>query len=212
MWKLFFAFSLANAFACAQQVNPQPEGCKIRFAIVWSDNQAGTAVPGSVDDMKWLPKDARKKYPEVCYDPSATGLRFVVNFNGHYTDQSTTTHASPMDGTITDRNGNKSTVTGTVTTTVPSSTSYNGLLDERTFHVCETPSCARRFAPSLGYVDMVKGQIDPTERAFRDCEKSSIHRKLSKAIVRVQDGEPVWECIRCLTKGSDVRGKVFQLA
>jgi|HubBroStandDraft_4_1064222.scaffolds.fasta_scaffold117459_2 hypothetical protein len=88
----------------------------------------------------------------------------------------------------------------------------NGLLDERTFHVCETPSCARRFAPSLGYVDMVKGQIDPTERAFRDCEKSSIHGKLSKAIVRVQDGEPVWECIRCLTKGSDVRGKVFQLA
>jgi hypothetical protein len=124
MWRLFFALSLANAFACAQRVNPQPEGCKIRFAIVWSDNQAGTTVPGGVDDMKWLPKDAGKKYPEVCYDPSATGLRFVVNFNGHYTDQSATTQASPMDGTITDRNGNKSTVTGTVTTTVPSSTSY----------------------------------------------------------------------------------------
>jgi hypothetical protein len=88
----------------------------------------------------------------------------------------------------------------------------NGLLDERTFYVCETPGCARHFALSLGYVDMVKGQIDPTERAFRDCEKSSTHGKLSRAIVRVQDGEPVWECTHCLTKGSDVRGKVFQLA
>lgn len=124
MWKLLIALLWIAALARAQQIDFQPERCKILFAIVWHDVQAGTTVPGSADDLKWLPKDAAKKYPEVCYSPSATELRFVVNFNSHYTNQGTTTKTSPMTGTVTDRDYNQSTVTGTITTTVPYSNSY----------------------------------------------------------------------------------------
>ncbi len=124
MWRVLIALLSITTLASTQQANPVPGNCKIVFSIAWHDVQAGTNVPGSADDLKWLPTDAAKKYPEICYSPSATDLRFVINFNGHYTNQGTTTETSPVTGTVTDRNNNRSTMTGTVTTTVPYSASY----------------------------------------------------------------------------------------
>ena len=85
-------------------------------------------------------------------------------------------------------------------------------LDERTFHVCESEGCARHFASLLGYVDMLNGQLDRTGQACRLCEKSTIYGEMAKAIVRLQDGEPVWECLYCRAMGPDVKGNVRQIA
>ena len=87
-----------------------------------------------------------------------------------------------------------------------------GLINERTFSVCDSEGCARHFAPSLGYIDMVDGKIDQTELVFRHCEKSSIHGKMSEAVVRVQDGVPVWECLYCLATEPHVKVDVRQIA
>jgi hypothetical protein len=108
-----------------QPIDFQPERCKVFFSIVWQDAKAATSVAGRPEDGTWLPKDAAKKYPELCYSPTATDLRFVVRFNSHYTDQGSRTEAAPVTGTITDRDQNRSTLTGTVNTTVPYSASYD---------------------------------------------------------------------------------------
>ena len=84
--------------------------------------------------------------------------------------------------------------------------------EQRAFHVCRSQGCLRRFASSLGYVDMISGQLEPTNRVYRPCEKSPTHGKMSKAIARLQDGDPVWECLYCLAAGPDVRGSVSRVA
>ena len=84
--------------------------------------------------------------------------------------------------------------------------------DQRAFYLCKSEGCPRHFAPSLGYVDMLNGQLEPTNRIYRLCENSPTHGKMSKAIVRVEGGQSVWECIYCLAKGPGVKGSVSQVA
>ncbi len=84
--------------------------------------------------------------------------------------------------------------------------------DETTFDVCESLGCRRHFASSLGYVDMLNGRLEQTDRVYRLCENSPVHGKMAKAILQLQGGEPVWECRHCLAIGSVVKGNVIQIA
>lgn len=130
--------ALCGMSSAGQQVDFQPERCKVFFSIAWRDMGAGIsdrlweeseALAQSENqatdtNKNWLPKNADKKYPELCYSRVAANLRLVVRHNAHYSAQESTTRSSPVTGTVTDSDYNRSTVTGTVTETVPVVASY----------------------------------------------------------------------------------------
>jgi hypothetical protein len=129
---------LASVFALAMTTTPalcnkKPEQtCKVTFAFVYVDrlNNTNRGIQG-----KPL-KDVQKKlskYGDVCYtdNESAADFVFFVHtkpavYHGVHTYSSTSSHtdSNPVSGTITDQNGNTSTVSGTIdTTTTTTSTS-----------------------------------------------------------------------------------------
>jgi hypothetical protein len=129
---------LASAFAFVATATPalcnkKPEQtCKVTFAFVYVDrlNNTNRGIQG-----KPL-KDVQKKlsnYGDVCYtdNESAADFVFFVHtkpavYHGVHTYSSTSSHtdSNPVNGTITDQNGNTSTVSGTIdTTTTTTSTS-----------------------------------------------------------------------------------------
>lgn len=124
---------LLIAVAAPTYANKKPEQtCKVKFAFVYIDrlNNTNRGIQGKSF------KDVQKKlskYGDVCYTENEGAADFVffvqtkpAVYHGVHTYSSTSSHTdtNPVNGTITDQNGNTSTVSGTVdTTTTTTSTS-----------------------------------------------------------------------------------------
>jgi hypothetical protein len=131
--KYTLSLLLVLAAAVSTPANKKPvQDCKVSFAFVYVDrlNNTNRGIQG-----KQL-KDVQKKlskYGDVCYteNESAADFVFFVHtkpavYHGVHTFSSTSSHtdSNPVNGTITDQNGNTSTVNGTIdTTTTTTSTS-----------------------------------------------------------------------------------------
>jgi hypothetical protein len=130
-----FTLSLLWAIVAATPAlaNKKPvQACKVSFAVVYVDRLDNTyrGLQG-----KQLP-DVQKKlgdYGDVCYtgDETAADYVFFVHtkpavYHGVRTTSDTHTDTNPVSGTITDQNGNTSTISGTAdtTTTTTSSVPY----------------------------------------------------------------------------------------
>lgn len=106
----------------------QTQDCKARFSVVWKDPLNNVKQGFSPDDLKWFQKKMTKKYPDVCYDSGAAPVVFYVAAKGstyHGTRVVSSTNSNPVNGTITDQDGNTSTVSGTVDTTTESTVPYS---------------------------------------------------------------------------------------
>lgn len=131
--KPILSLFLLMVVAAPAYANKKPEQtCKVKFAFVYIDrlNNTNRGIQG-----KSL-KDVQKKlsnYGDVCYtdDEGAADFVFFVHtkpavYHGVHTYSSTSSHtdSNPVNGTITEQNGNTSTVSGTIdTTTTTTSTS-----------------------------------------------------------------------------------------
>ena len=100
--------------------------CKANFSVVQEDALKNITQGLSKKDAKWFEKDIQKKYPDVCYVPPApdVSLVFLVTVTAAVY-HGTRSENEPVDGTVTDQNGNDAgTVDGSVATTVPYSKDY----------------------------------------------------------------------------------------
>jgi hypothetical protein len=130
-----FTLGLLFALVAATPVfaNKKPvQTCKVNFAVVYVDRLDNTyrELQG-----KQLP-DVQKKlsnYGDVCYTADETTADYVffvhtkpAVYHGVRTTTNTHTDTNPVNGTITDQNGNTSTISGTAdtTTTTTSSVPY----------------------------------------------------------------------------------------
>ncbi len=105
------------------------QDCKVSFAFVYV---AKLDNPHRVIQGKQLKQVKNKvaKFGDVCHsaDETAADYVFFVHtkpavYHGVRTTRDTSTDSSPVSGTITDQNGNTSTITGTVETTTTTTTS-----------------------------------------------------------------------------------------
>jgi len=106
----------------------QTQDCKTRFSVVWKDPLNNVKQGLSPDDLKWFYGKMTRKYPDVCYDPGAAPVVFYVAAKGstyHGIRVVSSTNSNPVNGTITDQNGNTSMVNGTVDTTTRSAVPYS---------------------------------------------------------------------------------------
>ena len=116
-----------------QPIKPQPvqathPGC-IQFTVVTQDTLNNIKQGLSADDARWFQSEIAKKYPGVCYAAPAPTVPVVFYvtvtpdvYHGTRVVNSTSTHESPVSGTVTDQDGSASEVSGTVETTTTSST------------------------------------------------------------------------------------------
>lgn len=124
---------LLIAVATPTYANKKPEQtCKVKFAFVYIDrlNNTNRGIQGK--SLKDVEKKL-SKYGDVCYTDNEGAADFVffvhtkpAVYHGVHTYSSTSSHTdtNPLNGTITDQNGNTSTVNGTIdTTTTTTSTS-----------------------------------------------------------------------------------------
>ena len=124
---------LLIAVATPTYANKKPEQtCKVKFAFVYIDrlNNTNRGIQGK--SLKDVEKKL-SKYGDVCYTDNEGAADFVffvhtkpAVYHGVHTYSSTSSHTdtNPVNGTITDQNGNTSTVSGTIdTTTTTTSTS-----------------------------------------------------------------------------------------
>lgn len=102
--------------AVSQQSVQWDDQCTVWFSIVWTDLKFHTTVPGKPEDMKWLPENSPRKYPGICYDAGAQLLRATIFFDGIGESHRTVVTQSPVEGTITNPDYSRSSVTGTVST------------------------------------------------------------------------------------------------
>jgi hypothetical protein len=114
--------------------NKKPEQtCKVKFAFVYIDrlNNTNRGIQGN--NLKDVQKKL-SKYGDVCYTDNEGAADFVffihtkpAVYHGvrSYSTTSSHTDTNPVNGTITDQEGNTSTVSGTMdTTTTTTSTSH----------------------------------------------------------------------------------------
>ena len=99
------------------------------FTVVTQDKLNNVNEGLSADDAKWFREKIEKKYPGACYvDPGTTvPLVFYIKvtpdtYHGTRIVTNSSTASNPVEGTITDEDGNVSRVRGTVDTTSTSST------------------------------------------------------------------------------------------
>src|SRR5712691_2956434 len=128
-----------SRFPGLSQVNPatsQPKASGLHpsppctyFTVVTQDKLNNVKQGLSPDDAKWFQNTFTKKYPGICYaDPAPTvPIVFSITvtpdvYHGTRVVQSTSTHSNPVNGTVTDQDGNTSQVRGTVETATTSST------------------------------------------------------------------------------------------
>ena len=108
-----------------------PQDCRVSFGFAYIDrlNNNYRGIQGK--QLKQV-QDKLKKYGDVCYtsdDANADYIFFVHTkpavYHGVQTTNSTSTHTdtNPVSGTITDEDGNRSRITGTVDTTTTTTTS-----------------------------------------------------------------------------------------
>jgi hypothetical protein len=107
---------------------PAVPGCTY-FTVVTQDKLNNIKQGLSPDDVKWFHKEIAEKYPGVCYAAPAPTVPVVFYvtvtpdvYHGARVENDTSTHDSPVRGTVTDQDGNTSQVDGTVETTTTTST------------------------------------------------------------------------------------------
>lgn len=107
--------------------------CRLRVTVVWTDQLNNVQQGLSGDELNWFKEKIEKKYPDVCYaapDPSVPFVFVIMTSTATYhgTATETSTNDAPVTGTITDENGNTSTISGhetiTRSSTVPRSFDY----------------------------------------------------------------------------------------
>lgn len=107
--------------------------CHTYFSVVWKDHLNNVKQGLSKDDVKWMQKKMQKKYPGICYaapDPSVHLVFYISmtqdTYHGYRTE--TETHSEPINGEVTDQNGNSAEISGnqqvTTSKTVPQSFDY----------------------------------------------------------------------------------------
>lgn len=131
--KTTLLLSLVLAAATPAWANKKPvQDCKVSFAFVYVDRLDNTNRGIQGKQLKDIQKKL-SKYGDVCYtaDETAADYVFFVHtkpavYHGVQTTSSTHTDSNPVNGTITDENGNTSTISGTAetTTTTTSSVPY----------------------------------------------------------------------------------------
>jgi hypothetical protein len=122
--KYALSLLLTLAVAAPALANKKPaQICKVSFAFVYVDRLDNTNRGLQGKQLKQV-QDKLSKYGDVCYtaDESSADYVFFVHtkpavYHGVRTTSSTSTDSAPVSGTITDQNGNASTVSGTVDTT-----------------------------------------------------------------------------------------------
>jgi hypothetical protein len=119
---VFHLFFLASAWA---QTNPS---CTA-ITVVSRDELNNVKQGLSADNVKWFQKKFGKKFPHICYADPAPTVSIVLYvtvtpdiYHGTRVVNQTSTQSDPVNGTVTDQNGNISQVNGTVETTQTSST------------------------------------------------------------------------------------------
>jgi hypothetical protein len=119
--------------------------CKVKFAFVYIDrlNNTNRGIQGKpLKDVQ----NKLSKYGDVCYTDNEDAADFVffvhtkpAVYHGVHTYSNTASHTdtNPVNGTITDQNGNTSTVSGTIdtTTTTTSSSTVPYELDYSVFYL-----------------------------------------------------------------------------
>jgi hypothetical protein len=106
------------------------QDCKVSFAFVYVDRLDNTNRGIHGKPLKQV-EDKLSKYGDVCYsaDETAADYVFFVHttpavYHGVRTTSDTSTHtnSNPVSGTITDQNGETSTINGTIDTTTTTTT------------------------------------------------------------------------------------------
>ncbi len=132
--KLFLPLILSLLFipAVLEAKNP-PKNCKTYFSFAYIDRLENHYYSIQGKELKDVEKKL-SKYGDVCYTAteSSADLVFFVHtkpavYHGTQALSSTSTHTdtNPVEGTITDEDGNRSRISGTVdTTTTTTTTSY----------------------------------------------------------------------------------------
>jgi len=131
--KLTLGLLLVLSAAAPALGNKKPvQDCKVKFAFVYVDRLDNTNRGLQGKQLKQV-EEKLSKYGDVCYtsDENTADYVFFVHttlavYHGVRTTSDTSTHSDPVSGTVTDQNGNTSTVNGTVdtTTTTTSSVPY----------------------------------------------------------------------------------------
>src|SRR5690349_3715129 len=96
--------------------------CTAKFSVVLKDDLNNVKQGVSPDTLKWLENKVAKKYPEVCYASPTDApplVFFITSSPATYYGSRTVTDSEtvPVRGTVTDQDGNVSTVDGTTTST-----------------------------------------------------------------------------------------------
>jgi hypothetical protein len=104
--------------------------CKVNFAFVYIDRLDNTYRGIQGKQLKQV-QDKLSKYGDVCYTDNETAADYVffvhtkpAVYHGAQTTSNTSTHtdSNPVNGTITDENGDRSRISGTVDTTTTTTT------------------------------------------------------------------------------------------
>lgn len=129
--KFIFTIFLLLAAAMSAMANKRPvQDCKVSFAVVYVDRLDNTYRGMPSKQLEEIQKNFRK-YGDVCYSGDETTADYVffihtkpAVYHGVQTTRDTSTHtdSNPVSGTVTDENGNTSTINGTVDTTTTTTT------------------------------------------------------------------------------------------
>lgn len=117
MLKLVMAWFALSISAAAQSGRP----CT-KFSVITVDKLGNVNEGLSADDRRWFHDKVEKKNPAICYADQRLDIpvMFVVTVtpDTYHGDRVVTdTQKNPITGTVTDEQGNESTVTATQTTT-----------------------------------------------------------------------------------------------
>jgi hypothetical protein len=129
--KFILSLLLVLAVTAPTLANKKPaQDCKVSFAFVYVDRLDNTNRGIQGKQLKQV-QDRLSKYGDVCYtaDEAAADYVFFVHttpavYHGVRTTSDTSAHtdSNPVNGTVTDQNGNTSTINGTVDTTTTTTT------------------------------------------------------------------------------------------
>jgi hypothetical protein len=130
MNKIVLPFFLAFLVMPAWAKKHEPAApCQTEFTVVKQDSLKNVTQGLSQKGAEWFEKNIQKKYPDVCYVAPGPNVHLVFFisvtpdvYHGTRVEHSTETHDSPVSGTVTDEDGNRSNIDGTVKTTTTSST------------------------------------------------------------------------------------------
>jgi hypothetical protein len=133
------AFLVLVAATPAIATKKPVQDCKVTFAFVYIDRLDNTyrGLQGKQLD------EVQKKlsnYGDVCFTSNETAADYVffihtkpAVYHGVQTTTNTSTHNDPVSGTVTDENGDRSTINGTVESTTTTTTSVPYQVDYTVF-------------------------------------------------------------------------------